>query len=296
MNNTILIATNGFDGTWPAVEYGAWVAETLGADILLLGIAESDTVRTEGRRQSLDSFVERATALFRSQQLRYSVDRRHGRCEEVVPDASLQVGGLTVLGPLGRPLLKRLLVGRSIRSLLGAVPTPVLYVPRSRLPLQKMLICLGGLGYEITAEHIALRLGAAVGAEATLLHVAPPVDLEYPTARLEREHWRDLETTDSLLGRNLRAGLDAARAVGMAASLKARQGNVVEEIQAEVNTGAYDLICMGSAYGMGGLRQLYEPNVTEEVAEQARCPLLTARFAPEAGKSANNVVPDSTSR
>jgi nucleotide-binding universal stress UspA family protein len=187
---------------------------------------------------------------------------------------------------LGRPLLKRLLVGRSIRNLLEAVPTPVLYVPRARLPLRKMLICLGGLGYEITAEHIALRLGAAVAAEATLLHVAPPVDFEYPTARLEREHWRDLETTDSMLGRNLRAGLEAARAVGMAASLKARQGDVVEEIQAEVKTGAYDLICMGSAHGIGGLRQLYEPNVTEEVAEQARCPLLTARYAPEADRAA----------
>jgi nucleotide-binding universal stress UspA family protein len=286
MNNVILIATNGFDGTWPAVEYGAWVAETLGADILLLGIAESETDRADERAQSLDTLMDRAAALFRSLNLRYSADRRHGRCEEVVPRAALQVGGLTVLGPLGRPLLKRLLVGRSIRNLLEAVQTPVLYVPRARLPLRKMLICLGGLGYEITAEHIALRLGAAVGAEATLLHVAPPVDLEYPTARLEREHWRDLETTDSLLGRNLRAGLEAARAVGMKASLKARQGNVVEEIQGEVQTGAYDLICMGSAHGIGGLRHLYEPNVTEEVAEQAQCPLLTARFAPETRRAA----------
>jgi nucleotide-binding universal stress UspA family protein len=73
----------------------------------------------------------------------------------------------------------------------------------------------------------------------------------------------------------------------MRASLKARQGNVVEEIQAEVKTGAYDLICMGSAQGIGGLRHRYEPNVTEEVAAQARCPLLTARYAPEAGRAAD---------
>lgn len=286
MNNTILIATNGSEGTWPAVEYAAWVAEVLDADILLLGVAESETDGPEGRGRPLETFVERAVALFRSQNLQHSVVRRQGRCEEVVPRASLEVGGLTVLGPLGRPLLKRLLVGRSIRSLLETVPTPVLYVRQVRLPLRKMLICLGGLGYEITAEDIALRLGAAVGAEATLLHVAPPVDLDYPTARLEREHWRDLETTDSLLGRNLRAGLEAARAVGMTASLKARQGNVVEEIQSEVRTGEYDLICMGSAHGFGGLRHLYEPNVTEEVAERAQCPLLTARYAPPGGLTA----------
>jgi len=281
MNNSVLIATNGFEGTWPAIEYGAWAAGALDAHVVLLAIAESEASDAHARSRPLDALVDRAIGHFSSLNLRYSVDRRRGRCEEVVPRAAVNVGGLVVLGPLGRPLLKRLLVGRSIRPLLESVPTPVLYVPLSRLPLRRMLVCLGGLGYEITAEHIAFRLGAAVGAEATLLHVAPPVDLEYPTARLEREHWRDLETTDSLLGRNLRAALTAARAVGMKASLKARQGNVVDEIEAEIKLGAYDLICMGSAHGFGGLRQLYEPNVTDEVAERAQCPLLTARYVPD---------------
>jgi nucleotide-binding universal stress UspA family protein len=149
--------------------------------------------------------------------------------------------------------------------------------------LRKVLICLGGLGYEITAEHLALRLGAAAGAQATLLHVARPVDLDYPTARVEREHWRDLENTDSLLGRHLRAGLDAARAVGMTASIKARQGSVVEEILEELKSGGYDLVCMGSPHGFGGLRHLYEPNITDEVAEHLSCPLLTARYAEDPG-------------
>jgi nucleotide-binding universal stress UspA family protein len=44
---------------------------------------------------------------------------------------------------------------------------------------------------------------------------------------------------------------------------------------------------MGSAQGIGGLRHRYGPNVTEEVAEQARCPLLTARYAPDAGSAAD---------
>lgn len=281
MNKTVLIATNGFRGTWPAVEYGAWAASTLDAAVMLLAVAEPESAGAQDGTRALEAIVDRAVGHFRSLNLTYSVDRKPGRCEEVVPGAAHEAGGLAVLGPLGRPLLRRLLIGRSIRSLLEAVPTPVLYVPVSRLPLRRMLICLGGLGYEITAEHIALRLGAAVRADATLLHVAPPVDLEYPPARLEREHWRDLETTDSLLGRNLRAGLTAARAVGMNASLKARQGNVVDEIQAEIRTGNYDLVCMGSAHGFGGLRHLYMPNVTDEVADQAQCPLLTARYAPE---------------
>ena len=285
MRNTLLISTNGFEGTWPAIEYGAWVAESINADIVLLGVAEAAAPGVVARRAALDDVLDRAAALFHAKGLRHSTDRQYGRCEEVVPRAAQAIDGLTVLGPFGRPRLRRLLLGRSIRSLLESIPTPVLYVQSACLPLKRMLICLGGLGYEITAEHLAVRLGAAAGAEATLLHVAPPVDLDYPTSRLEREHWRDLENTDGLLGRNLRAGLEAARKAGMTASIKARQGDVVEEILAEIGAGGYDLVCMGSQHGIGGLRHLYEANVTDEVAEHAACPLLTARYSGEGVKN-----------
>lgn len=283
MNNVVLITTNGYEGTWPAIEYGAWVAEAIEADIQLLGVAEGISEGTEPKSSALDDLLGRGAALFDGRRLRYSIERRQGRCEQVVSHAAGDIKGLTVLGPLGRPLLRRMLMGRSIRGLLETISTPVLYVPHACLPLKKMLICVGGLGFEMTAEHLAVKLGVAAGAAATLLHVAPPSDLEYPTARIEREHWRDLENTDSLLGRNLRAALETARAAGITASITARQGNVVEEIVGEMKSGQYDLICMGSPHGFGGLRHLYEANVTDEVAEQAHCPVLTARYAQEDG-------------
>jgi len=284
MNNVVLITTNGYEGTWPAIEYGAWVAQAINADIQLLGVAEGIPEGTEPKSSALDDLLGRGAALFDDRRLRYSIERRMGRCEQVVSHAAGDIKGLTVLGPLGRPFLRRMLMGRSIRGLLETISTPVLYVPHACLPLKKMLICVGGLGFEMTAEHLAVKLGVAAGAAATLLHVAPPSDLEYPTARIERERWRDLENTDSLLGRNLRAALETARAAGMTASITARQGNVVEEIVGEMKSGQYDLICMGSPHGVGGLRHLYEANVTDEVAEQAHCPVLTARYAPESGR------------
>jgi nucleotide-binding universal stress UspA family protein len=145
--------------------------------------------------------------------------------------------------------------------------------------MKKMLVCLGGLGYEIRAEQLGIRLALTNKAEATLLHVAANVDLDYPAARTEREHWRELEKTDSMMGRHLRSALDAARTAGLAANLKARQGNPVEEILAEIHQGHYDLVCMGSAYSGHGLRHFYGPNVTDEVAERAPCPILIARYA-----------------
>jgi nucleotide-binding universal stress UspA family protein len=129
-----------------------------------------------------------------------------------------------------------------------------------------------------SAEDLGLEIARQVGAPVTVLHVVPPIDLDYPEARAVQENWEHLEETDTISGRNLRRGVEMARKVGLTVDLKIRQGNVVEEIISEVKAGDYDLVCMGSPYSVQGLRQLYAPNVTAEVAEAIGCPVLTARF------------------
>jgi nucleotide-binding universal stress UspA family protein len=281
MNNEFLIATNGFEGTWPSIEYGGWAAASIGAPVLLLGVAEHLPSAPIDDKYPLEDIFARAVKLFEQNGVKYSLEIRNGEAEDVIPRRAKEGEYVTVIGPLGRPPLHRFLVGRSIRHFMAEIATPILYVPEARLPLKKMLICLGGLGYEVAAEHLAIRVGVISRAEVTLLHVAPPVDLDYPTARAEREHWQDLVNTDTLPGRNLRRALETARAAGLTASVKARQGNVVEEILAEVKGGDYDLVCMGSPYSARGLRQMYAPNVTDEVADSIRCPILAARYVPE---------------
>jgi nucleotide-binding universal stress UspA family protein len=111
----------------------------------------------------------------------------------------------------------------------------------------------------------------------TILHVVPPTDLDYPSTRGLRGHLADLADTNTLPGRSLRKALEIAQKAGLNARATARQGNVVEEILAEIREGDYDLVCMGSAYSAHTLRQYYAPNVTAEVAEAAHRPVLTAR-------------------
>jgi hypothetical protein len=38
MKYEFLIVTNGFKGTWPAIEYGAWLAGAMKVKITLLGV------------------------------------------------------------------------------------------------------------------------------------------------------------------------------------------------------------------------------------------------------------------
>ena len=278
MKPDLLISTNGFKGTWPSIEYGAWLASALEKKVTLLGVTEHLSPAAIDDHHPLEDIFERAVELFKQKGVTYSLEVQNGNAEEVIPRRARQEDCIVVSGPLGRPQIRRMLMGRSIRHLMEEIEQPILYVPESRLPLKKILICLGGLGYEVTAEHIAMQMAMKSRAEITLLHIIPPIDLDYPTAKTVSANWQHLADTNTPVGRSLRQALEIAKDDGLVANVKARQGNVVEEILAENKEGNYDLLCMGSPYSANALRQLYAPNVTAEIADDVTCPILTARF------------------
>ena len=278
MDVELLITTNGFKGTWFAIEYGAWLAEILRMKITLLGVTEVPNPAAIDDHHPLEDIFERAVSLFQEKGLPYSLEVRNGEAEQVIPEKANSGNYITVVSPLGRTQIRRLIVGRSIRPLMERIQGPILYVPEIRLPLKKILISAGGLGYEADAENLALQVASANQAEVTILHVVPPTDLEYPTTRGLRGHTKDLAETDTLPGRSLRHALEIAQNAGLSARAIARQGIIVEEILAEVREGNYDMVCMGSSYSANALRQYYSPNVTAEVAISAHCPVLTARY------------------
>jgi nucleotide-binding universal stress UspA family protein len=278
MNPELLISTNGFKGTWPSIEYGTWLAATLNFKVSLLGVTENLSPAAIDDHHPLEDVFARAVDLFQQNGLEYGLEIQNGNAEEIIPRKAGQGNYITVLGPLGRPQIRRMITRRSIRHLMENIDGPILYVPESRLPLKKLLICVGGLGYEVTAEHIAMQIAMKSRAGITLLHVVPPMDLDYPTARTVSENWEHLADTNTPIGRSLRQALDVARADGLTVTVKGRQGNIVEQIIAEEKEGNYDLLCMGSPFSANTLRQLYAPNVTAEIAEGTACPMLSARY------------------
>ena len=277
---SVLITTNGYKETWHAIEYGAWFAEAMQMNITLLGVTENLNPAAIDDHHPLEDVFQRAVQLFKEKGLTYSLEVQNGEAEAVISKRAKSGEFITVVSPLGRPQFRRWLVGRSIRHFMETIANPILYVPKARLPLNRLLICVGGLGYEVDAEALALQIALKSQAEVTLLHVVPPVDLDYPSARAASEHWKDLINTDTMLGRNLRKAVETAQAAGLTAHVEVRQGNVVEEISSAMKAGNFDLVCMGSPFGGNALRQLYVPNVTAEMAESARCPVLTARHKP----------------
>jgi len=278
MDSELLITTNGFQGTWFAIEYGMWLAEIMRMKITLLGVNEISNPAAIDDRHPLDDIFDRAVSLFNEKSLDYNLEVRNGEAERVIPEKANSGSYITVVSPLGRAQIRRIIVGRSIRPLMERIQGPILYVPEMRLPLKRILISAGGLGYEAAAENLALQVATANQADVTILHVVPPTDLDYPTTRGLRGHTKDLAETNTLPGRSLRHALEIAQNAGLNAKAIARQGIIVEEILAELKEGNYDMVCMGSSYSANTLRQYYAPNVTAEVAVSAHCPVLTARY------------------
>jgi nucleotide-binding universal stress UspA family protein len=282
MISEILTMTNGYKRTWPGIEYAAWLGNVMDVPVTLIGITEQkQRPNIDEVIHPLEDIFSRAVALFEEKKLKYHLEIHEGHAEDVIPKKAKEKDFLTVLTPLGRPPLRRLLLRRSFHQLMANIEGPILYVPSACIPPSHVLICLGGLGYGVTAENLGMEIAAKVKSPVTLLHVVPPIDRDYPEARTVRENWDHLTDTDSLLGRTLRDALDKARKKNLSTNLKLRQGNVIEEILAELKEGDYDLVCMGSLYSAHGLRQMYAPNVTAEVAEVIGCPVLTVRFKPQ---------------
>lgn len=277
MKFELLITTNGFKETWRALEYGAWFAQSLQMKVTLLGVAEKLSAAAIDEHHPLEDVFANAVELFQKMDVEYTLEVRNGEAEQIIAERANQGNFITVVSPLGRSRFRHWLSGRSFRMLTEQIKGPILYVPEIRLPLKKLLISAGGLGYEVTAEHLAFQVAAQARADVTILYVIPPTDLDYPTTRDVREHMGNPQDTNTVLGRNLRGALDAAEAAGLNAKLITRQGHVVEEIIAEIKEGNYDMVCMGSHFSAHALRQLYMPNVTAEVAEAVTCPMLTVR-------------------
>lgn len=281
MSPDILIITNGTKESFPAIEQGTWLAATLASSVMLLGITEKPDPAAIDTSHPLEDVFEQAVGLFKAQGVGYRLEVRNGSAERIVPQEAKRNGSIVVLGPLGRPQIQRFVTGRSIRHFIEEIAQPLLYVPETRLPVKRILISVGGLGYDVSAEHIAMQIASKSGAEITLLHIVPPIELNYPTAEAINRNWQNVAETDTPIGRSLRQSLENAKSAGVTASVKVRHGNVIEEIFAETREGDCDLLCMGSSYSVHSLRQMYSANVTAEIMERVRRPVMTVRFKSE---------------
>jgi len=281
MKTILNLFTNGHEETWNSVQFSVVIAKQLDARIKLIGVIEPNDAE-----HPVEEMFSKALTLFQAENIDYELEIENGLVEDVAKTRHElispryeddEIQHIVVLSPFGRTALKKMWAGKSFRTLMSMFGKPIFYIQESRLPIKRILVCVGGLGISVISEGLVVNLARPKETEVTLLTVVPPIDVDYPEARLIRENWVNLAETDTVVGRTLKHGLEVAKQAGVKAECKVRHGNIMEEIKAEIATGNYDLVVMGSTYSSSSLRQLYGPNVTADIAETFKVPILTIR-------------------
>ncbi|MDH7485849.1 MAG: universal stress protein [Anaerolineae bacterium] len=269
----LLLCTDGTSRSNPALSFGCRLAALLEARVTVLGASARPDLASALSRSLSDVCVNLSDAGLRCDSvIRQGLPRR-----AIVAQVGLGHYDLVVVGLLERSRIRRLLRGPSTRRILRDVTAPVLIVPADRPRLHHILLCSGDLWYPAETILLVGQIAQAARAAVTLLYVIPQPLLRYPLLREIEDAWGALLQTDTPQGRNLKAGRDALRGLGIETGIRLRHGPVVEQIMSEIREGEYDLVALGSTYAAQGLRPYFVSSITDLVVEHAGRPVLVVR-------------------
>ncbi|MFQ5616109.1 MAG: universal stress protein [Anaerolineales bacterium] len=165
-------------------------------------------------------------------------------------------------------------VGRMIAK---HAPVSVLIVKRDSPDLKRILVCTGGVDIAETAIKAGAQLAQAAHARATLLYVTNPLPSMYTGLNGIEETLPELLQTNTPVARHLRHAAEILAQHQVSAELELRRGVVSNEILREADRGNYDLIIVGASRVANGLKGWVLGDVTWQVVNEARCPVLVVR-------------------
>ena len=269
----LLLCTDGTPHSGPALALGGQLAPLLNARVTLLGAS----ARPEREPALSHSLSSSCATLSDSGLTCDTIIRQAPPRRAIAAQADSARYDLVIVGLLEQGWTRRWLRGPSSRRILRDVAVPVLVVPAHRPALRHILLCSGGLWYPAETIRLVSQIAQAAAAEVTLLYVIPQPLLHYPILREIEDAWGALLQTDTPQGRNLKAGHNTLRRLGIETGIKLRHGPVVQQIMSEIREGEYDLVALGSTYAAQGLRRYFASGVTDLVVEHAGRPVLVVR-------------------
>jgi nucleotide-binding universal stress UspA family protein len=267
----LLVCTNGNEYCLPGLSYGLQVAGLLHRPVTLLAALGNQPEAVV--HAQVEEIVKQIEGLGISYQY---VERVADMVEAIEAQASLGKYWSIYSTPT-RNLLYRLLRQSTFTRLMAETETPIIRLREGRWPVRHILACSGGLQSTQALEEVVNTLALASHAKITWLHVVEPDTDIYHSL----EHEEDFPDALTPHARALRLALQRARAAGIEADMHVRQGVAVHEILAEVESGNYDIVGMGSSYSFAtsaaSLRHAFIPNITAQIAEDVDIPLLCVR-------------------
>lgn len=214
-------------------------------------------------------------------------ESRPGVAEALVDVGVAHGCDLVVMGTHGRSGLPRVLLGSVAERTARLAPTPLLLVRGDGLEptlFRRILVAFDGSTYSELALQHADALAGALKARLWVVYVVPDLTQLYRSAgrawmfadqaQLAREQARLREQGEFILNE---AARQCTHAPAVHTVLKeAGRSLVGERIREVAEEEQADLIVMGT-HGHTGLRKLLLGSVAEDVAQQARQPILLVR-------------------
>lgn len=272
MDSRLFICVRGpWKKTPGSLTLGLYLAEALGWETLLLGLAEDRRSRDELQR-SLEALREQ----FPGNSNRLSVQSLNGDPASAIRSVVGASTGLVVVGPLGRSALLRRLWGPIAGDLLVELHSSLLFVPGEAPPhLHRILLPIGALRYSAPAVEMGTRIGKAVGASVTLLHVVQP-NTNAPAAMQAPTNLADFLSSDTIYAQHFHWGLQQLQEAGLHTDPRIRVGHPLQEILSEMDSTAYNLLIVGSHYSASAIAQLVG-GISPSAVRQSTIPVLVAR-------------------
>jgi len=281
----ILLCT---DGSAEAEEAAKLVAQLKADDetrVTLLAVLEN-----EGERPQLTASLERMeNALGDPTHVVERQFRRGHAAEQIIAQAEEQVYDLVAVGARGRRGLTRFRMGSTTSRLAKSLPSPLLVVRNVPDRVERVLICTSAELPSLETLRLGGRFAASMASEVGLLHVMSQVVLrpDKPSEDLE-------DTAEEAMAHHTREGQHLEQATALLREQavttpirpRIRHGLVVDEILAEIEEGAYDLLVIGAHRRPGVTRwlEVLLDDVTDQLLSHAECSVLVVR--PAAGRVA----------
>ena len=275
----ILICSDGMPAAENAMRLGAAFAAPLGAEVIVLGVAE----KTEDE-SALQEALEKQTASLRAENVSPRIEMGTGDpVAQITRETAKTKYDLVIVGARKTGATGLYWRSEKMYELIKSISPPVLVAIGEWAQLKRFLVCTGGKEFIEEAVQLTGKLAKAVQASVTLLHVmAEPPAMYADLVRLEEDIER-LLASKSELGMNLSTQKADLEKLGVPAEVRIRHGMVVDQVFAEARAQQYDLIVTGSSRARGMLRHYIMGDLTRTILNHANCPVLVARAGAVAG-------------
>lgn len=277
----LLIYIDELPETTNALRLGVQVAQAAQAQVTLLAVAPNGGAEAEARARLTAAAPKFSAAV--------NLKVRFGRAAREIL-AEVESGGydLVVVRSRGRRGWVRAALGSVSGRVARYSPVPVLVV-RDQVPerVQEILACTGG---GKPGERVA-RWGGLLAhwfeADFAILHVMSQMAVATDADTIEL-----IETAEQAMQAHTREGVHLAREIELAQAAglrpaqvwpKIRHGLVVDEVQAELEEGGYDLLVIGGHHapgpeqGSGPIRAFLLEDVADQLIADVRLPVLVVK-------------------